>query len=105
MRRGILLAIAVVVCAAAMGLAGLALSRVGIHEGYAPEQPIAFSHKLHAGDSQIPCLYCHFAAKTSRHAGIPPVNVCMNCHGMLRKQTTDTERLKEAVERKQPIAW
>jgi hypothetical protein len=63
------------------------LVRVGVHEGYSPAQPIAFSHKLHAGDNQVPCLYCHFAASQSRHAGIPPTNVCMNCHGLLSNQT------------------
>ena len=49
-------------------------------QGYAPEQPIAFSHRLHAGELQVDCLYCHFGAQTSRHAGIPAASVCMNCH-------------------------
>lgn len=52
----------------------------GNHQGYEPVQPIAYSHRLHAGELAIPCLYCHFGAQTSRHAGVPPVNVCMNCH-------------------------
>ena len=52
----------------------------GDNQGYAPVQPIAYSHKLHAGDLQIQCTYCHFAAEKGRHAGIPPLNVCMNCH-------------------------
>ncbi|HPW56418.1 MAG: cytochrome c3 family protein [Thermoanaerobaculaceae bacterium] len=52
----------------------------GIQRGYEPEQPIAFSHRLHGGELAVPCLYCHFGAETSRHAGIPPANVCMNCH-------------------------
>jgi hypothetical protein len=52
----------------------------GNQQGYEPEQPIAFSHKLHAGEMQISCLYCHFGAETSRHAGIPPATVCMTCH-------------------------
>jgi hypothetical protein len=52
----------------------------GNQEGYQPEQPIAFSHRLHAGDSQISCLYCHYGAENSRHAGIPPATVCMTCH-------------------------
>ncbi len=50
------------------------------HQGYAPEQPIAFSHRLHAGELQVDCLYCHFGAETSRHAGIPAASICMNCH-------------------------
>jgi len=48
--------------------------------GYQPPQPIAFSHQLHAGELQVSCLYCHFGAEKSRHAGVPPENVCMNCH-------------------------
>src|SRR6516164_2630419 len=52
----------------------------GNQQGYEPEQPIAFSHRQHAGDMEISCLYCHFGAETSRHAGIPPASVCMTCH-------------------------
>jgi len=52
----------------------------GNHEGYEPAQPIAFSHRLHAGELAIDCLYCHSGADRSRHAGIPSANVCMNCH-------------------------
>lgn len=49
-------------------------------KGYHPEQPIKFSHKLHAGDNEIACQYCHNSVEKSKHAGIPSVNVCMNCH-------------------------
>lgn len=52
----------------------------GNQQGYEPTQPMAFSHRLHAGELQITCLYCHAGAETSRHAGIPAANVCMNCH-------------------------
>jgi hypothetical protein len=52
----------------------------GDNQGYEPVQPIAYSHKLHAGDLQIQCQYCHSSADKSRHAGIPAMNVCMNCH-------------------------
>jgi len=106
MRPGaVAIAVAVIIAGVAGGLGARQLSRVGVHEGYAPEQPIAFSHKQHAGDSHIPCLYCHFGARTSRHAGIPPVNVCMNCHSVLTKQTVEIEKLKETVQRGQPISW
>ncbi len=47
---------------------------------YEPKQPISFSHQLHAGEMEISCLYCHFGAEDSKHAGIPPANICMNCH-------------------------
>ena len=49
-------------------------------QGYAPEQPIAFSHRLHAGELQVDCRYCHYGAEESRYAGIPAASVCMNCH-------------------------
>jgi len=49
-------------------------------KGYHPEQPIKFSHKLHAGDNEIACQYCHNSVEKSKHAGIPTVNICMNCH-------------------------
>jgi hypothetical protein len=87
------------------GIGAWELSRIGIHQGYRPEQPIAFPHKVHAGDNKIPCLYCHYAARTSRHAGIPPASVCMNCHAILDKQTVELEKLKEAVQQQTPIRW
>ena len=57
-----------------------ALMDVGIDQDYQPIQPIAFSHKIHAGDNKIDCQYCHSSAKHSKTSGIPSVNVCMNCH-------------------------
>ena len=54
-------------------------------KGYKPEQPIKFSHKLHAGDNEIACQYCHSSVEKSRHAGIPSVNICMNCHKGIQK--------------------
>lgn len=52
----------------------------GNQQGYEPEQPIAFSHRLHAGDLQISCLYCHYGAENSKHAGVPAASICMTCH-------------------------
>lgn len=54
--------------------------QVGIDKGYQPIQEIHYSHKIHAGDNQIDCKFCHSAARTSKTAGIPSLNVCMNCH-------------------------
>lgn len=53
---------------------------LGRQKDYQPEQPIYYSHKVHAGLNQINCLYCHGGAWESKHASIPSVNVCMNCH-------------------------
>jgi Cytochrome c7 and related cytochrome c len=52
----------------------------GNQQGYEPEQPIAFSHRLHAGKLQISCLYCHYGAERSRKAGLPSASICMSCH-------------------------
>ncbi len=52
----------------------------GNHQGYEPVQPIAYSHRLHAGELGIACLHCHSAAEKGKYAGIPSANVCMNCH-------------------------
>jgi hypothetical protein len=52
----------------------------GNQRGYEPVQPIAFSHRLHAGELEISCQYCHTGAEKSRHAGIPSSGLCLNCH-------------------------
>lgn len=52
----------------------------GNQQGYAPAQPIPFSHRLHAGELGLDCLHCHYGARTSKLAGIPPTGLCMNCH-------------------------
>ena len=72
-----------------VGIAGAALALVpkigalrmpGNQQDYEPVQPMEFSHRLHAGELQVSCLYCHSGAEKSRHAGIPAAGVCMNCH-------------------------
>jgi hypothetical protein len=55
----------------------------GDQQGYTPAQPVAFSHQLHAGKMQIACLYCHYGAASSRHAGVPAASLCMNCHRLV----------------------
>jgi len=54
--------------------------QIGVDQGYEPIQPIHYSHKIHAGDNGIDCKYCHSSARVSKNAGIPSLNVCMNCH-------------------------
>ena len=56
------------------------MMQIGIDQGYMPVQPIHYSHKIHSGDNQIDCQYCHSSARKSKHSGIPSLNVCMNCH-------------------------
>ncbi len=67
---------------------------IGISQGYQPVQPIAYSHKLHAGTMQIPCVYCHSGAEKGKTAGVPSANVCMNCHkGVRSGPTTGTTEI------------
>lgn len=60
---------------------------LGRSTNYQPEQPIYYSHKVHAGANQINCLYCHGGAMEGKHANIPSVNVCMNCHMTINEYT------------------
>jgi mono/diheme cytochrome c family protein len=70
------------------------LLKIGVYEGYKPEQPIKFSHEIHAGINKIDCNYCHSSARHSKTSGIPSANVCMNCHKYISEgQTTGTEEI------------
>ncbi len=83
MTRRIVSIVLLVAIALAATLVATRLSAVriaGNHQGYEPVQPIAFSHRLHAGELGVQCLYCHAGAERSRHAGIPAAGTCMNCH-------------------------
>jgi hypothetical protein len=66
-----------------------AMVGLGRNKNYQPEQPIYYSHKVHAGTNQISCLYCHGGAQDSKHASIPSVNVCMNCHMSIKEYKGD----------------
>lgn len=72
--------------------------QVGVDQDYEPIQPIHYSHKIHAGDNEINCKYCHSAARVSKTAGIPSLNVCMNCHKSISEvaETTATPEYSKA---------
>nr|WP_245776610.1 c-type cytochrome [Spirosoma endophyticum] len=78
---------------------------VGIQQGYAPKQPIAYSHKLHAGQYKIDCNYCHTGAQKGKSATIPAANICMNCHGVIKKESPEIQKIYTAIENNQPIEW
>ncbi len=65
------------------------LMGIGVDKGYEPEQPIYFSHKVHAGVQGIDCQYCHSSAKYGKVSGIPSPNVCMNCHKTIKEYKGD----------------
>ncbi len=75
------------------------------NQGYAPEQPIPFSHKLHAGDNKIQCLYCHSNADKSRHATIPSMNVCLNCHTVVKTDSPYIQKIQKAFAEGKTIEW
>jgi hypothetical protein len=64
--------------------------------GYAPTQPIAFSHRVHAGDLKIDCMHCHTGVERSRAAGVPSQSICMNCHRFVQASSNDL-RVEEAA--------
>jgi len=79
--------------------------QIGFNIGYEPQQPINFSHKIHAGENKIKCLYCHYAAEKGRHAGIPSTEVCLNCHTKIKTDSTEIQKVKEALESGKQIEW
>lgn len=66
------------------------LMQVGVDQGYEPVQPIHYSHRIHAGDNEIDCKYCHSSARHSETAGIPSLNACMNCHMAINEVSEET---------------
>ncbi|BDD05096.1 cytochrome c3 family protein [Aureibacter tunicatorum] len=78
---------------------------IGVQQGYAPTQPIAFSHKIHAGQYEIDCNYCHTGVTKSKNANIPSANICMNCHSQVKTDSKEIQKIYAAVENNKPIEW
>ena len=86
-------------------VAGMSSWRLPDNEqGYAPKQPIEYSHRLHAGELGIDCMFCHTAADKSRHAGIPSTDVCMKCHKVVTSSfdVLQEEMNKADAEKRKP---
>jgi mono/diheme cytochrome c family protein len=81
------------------------LYKIGVHQGYAPTQPINFSHKLHAGDMEINCAYCHTGVYKGKQSGIPSSSICMNCHNTIKRESPEIQKIYTAIEKNQPIEW
>jgi hypothetical protein len=73
--------------------------------GYAPEQPVPYSHKLHAGELGIDCRYCHANIERSQEAMIPPTQACMGCHAIVKKDSPKLAALRDSWSSGNPIAW
>ncbi|RZS94566.1 c-type cytochrome [Cecembia calidifontis] len=87
------------------------LYTIGVQQGYAPKQPIAFSHQLHAGQFEIPCQYCHTGVEIGKSANIPSANICMNCHMHIQNVggkdgiSPEIAKIYAAVDENKPIEW
>lgn len=104
MSKGISLVVGVM----ALVIVGVSLASIVprvSNQGYAPTQPIPFSHKLHAGDNKIPCTYCHSDVEKSRHASIPSTGVCMNCHNVVKVDSPYIQQIAQAWKEKRAIEW
>ena len=71
---------------------------IGVQQGYQPTQPIAFSHKIHAGEYEIDCQYCHTGVNKSKSANIPSPNICMNCHTQVKKESEEIQKIYAAID-------
>lgn len=82
---------------------------IGRSPDYQPDQPIKFSHQIHAGQNQTSCFYCHFNAEESKFAGIPPLNVCTNCHVIVKEGTRsgkfEIAKIDGALKNNIPVEW
>ena len=83
--------------------------RLGRQENYAPDQPVKFSHKVHAGENKINCRYCHTTVEHGKSAGIPAAALCMNCHIIIREGANsgkfEIAKVVDAYETGQPVEW
>ncbi|MGC1390032.1 MAG: cytochrome c3 family protein [Bacteroidales bacterium] len=81
----------------------------GRAKGFAPSQPIKFSHAVHAGQNKTDCNYCHYTARISKTAGIPSGSICYNCHFLVRNGTrsgaTEIAKILAHLDEKKPVEW
>ena len=73
--------------------------------GYAPEQPVEYSHRLHAGQLGLDCQYCHTNVKDAAHSNVPATQTCMNCHKWVRPESPKLEKVQESYATGEPIEW
>lgn len=95
----------VVILSLILGLGGHYLWNLEFNTGYTPDQPIPFSHKLHAGDYRIDCLYCHSGAEKGPNATVPSMNVCMGCHSVIAVDKESIQTMTRLYNEGQPLQW
>jgi hypothetical protein len=94
-----------VAAAAAPGVAWYFFSPEYTDVGYRPEQPVAFSHLLHAGELSIDCRYCHTTVERAAVASVPPTQTCMNCHQLVGRDLPSLEPLRASATSGEPLFW
>ena len=95
----------IVVLLALIGVSVLAFLAPRLLTASGPAQPIAFSHKTHAGDRQISCAYCHRYASESSVAGVPSVELCAGCHLVVAPSSPEVQKVMSFRNNQQPIPW
>lgn len=73
--------------------------------GYTPEQPVAYSHRLHAGELGMDCRYCHTNVEVAAEANLPPTQTCMNCHGQIQSESLALLPVRESWATGDPVEW
>lgn len=76
-----------------------------VRTGYMPEQPVAYSHKLHAGELGIDCRYCHNTVEKTAMASIPPTQTCMNCHTNIYPNSEKLTPIQNSYATGEPVDW
>jgi hypothetical protein len=103
--RFLLLALAIVLVGGALVGGGLVRSDYLSRRGIAPEQPVPFSHRHHAGQLGIDCRYCHYQVERAASAGYPPTHTCMSCHSQLWTHADALATVRESLATGTPIRW
>jgi Cytochrome c7 and related cytochrome c len=103
--RVTLLAGGLVIASTALGILQYYHSPYWNRIGLAPEQPVLFSHRHHAGELRIDCRFCHATAETSAFAGMPATQTCLNCHSQIFTDTAMLQPVVRSATENQPLAW
>jgi hypothetical protein len=90
---------------AVTGIVWYYFSPKNLQVGYTPEQPVHYSHRLHAGELGIDCRYCHANVERSAEALVPPTQTCMGCHSVIKTQSARLALVRQSWETGEPIPW
>ena len=97
--------VALMIGVGVIGVGVVTMFPTASNQGYAPEQPIPFSHKLHAGTNKMDCKYCHVHPERSRHSTVPALSVCMNCHTVVKTDSPWIQQIQKAYKEGHAIQW